>query len=95
MAVRHTKGIHCIHIHGWNTVLWCLQCRNHLHNTIENPVADWADADFERYERQRDTELAHAVLAAMERGEIPISPLMADFDLTNVFESRVPEPSPN
>jgi hypothetical protein len=31
----------------------------------------------------------------MERGEIPIPPLLADFDLTNVFVSRIPEPSPN
>ena len=39
--------------------------------------------------------LAYAVLVAMEAGEIPISPLLADFDLTNVFEPARSAPSEN
>jgi hypothetical protein len=97
-AVRHGKGIHCIHTYGWQIVHWCQCCRNHLHNTAgdEKPVSTWARTDFEAYERERDINLAYALLSAMADGEIPIAPLLADaFDLTNVFEARVPEPSAN
>jgi hypothetical protein len=45
------------------------------------------------YEQQADIDLAHAVLAAMEQGEIPTSPLLADFDL--VRRADLTEPSAN
>ncbi len=96
-AIRHGTGIHCLHSHGWQTVLWCEQCRNHLHASApdDRPVSNWSQADFDAYERDRDLCLAYSVLNAMESGEIPISSLLADFDLTNAFEPRVPAPSEN
>ena len=42
------------------------------------------------YERESDVALAHAALVAMEGGEIPISPLLAEFDLSLAFVERVP-----
>ena len=89
-AIRHPDHIHCIHIYKWNEHLWCRACRNHWHATRDD-----ANPNFEGYERDQDLVLAHAVLVAMEAGEIPISPLLAEFDLGTAFVDRMPEPSSN
>jgi hypothetical protein len=47
------------------------------------------------YERESDVALAHAALVAMENGEIPISPLLAEFDLSFVFVERMPPVQPS
>jgi hypothetical protein len=47
------------------------------------------------YERESDVALAHAALVAMEGGEIPISPLLAEFDLGLAFTDRMPQASTN
>ena len=87
-AIHHHAGIRCIHIHGWETARWCHGCRLHWHHA--------SDEDFtqEEYERESDVGLAHAVLTRMEGGEIPLSPLLAEFDLGFVFEPRM-APGPN
>jgi len=78
--------VHCIHIYGWNTSAWCIPCRNHWRNTC-------SQLDCRNYEQQADTALAHAILIAMEDGEIPTSPLLADFDFTRLAE--LADPSAN
>ena len=97
-ALHHAKGIRCIHIHGWNVNKWCPRCR---HRWDASSLEGLTAAD---YERESDVALAHAALVAMEAGEIPISPLLADFDLATVFvelashptatESPIPSPGP-
>jgi hypothetical protein len=87
-ALHHAKGIRCIHLHGWRTVKWCPRCRAH-----------WDDSTAEGltvrdYERESDLALAHAALVAIESGEIPISPLLSEFDLGMAFMERV-SPQPN
>ena len=79
-ALRHTKGIRCIHIHGWMVNKWCPRCRARW----DDSAADGLSAAD--YERESDVALAHAALVAMEHGEIPISPLLAEFDLGTVFD---------
>jgi hypothetical protein len=85
-ALYHHKGIRCIHIHGWNTGKWCPRCR-----------LRWEDSRMSasEYERESDVALAHAALVAMEGGEIPISPLLAEFDLGLAFTDRMPQASTN
>jgi hypothetical protein len=79
-ALHHGKGIRCIHIHGWNANHWCPRCRADWHNsTLTN----------RDYERESDMALAHAALVAMEMGEIAISPLLAEFDLSLAFVERI------
>ncbi len=88
LAVEHGKGIRCIHMHGWNTDQWCQRCRNHWHATRDEGISP---AD---YERESDISVAHAALVAMENGTIPISPLLAEFDLGMAFMERI-SPQPN
>ena len=88
-ALHHKKGIRCIHIHGWLVQKWCPQCRARWN---ESAAEGFTERD---YERESDVALAHAALVAMEGGEIPISPLLADFDLGQTFEQRMPLPKPH
>ena len=88
IALHHAKGIRCIHIHGWRVQKWCPGCKKR-----------WDDSSSEGftavdYERESDVALVHAALVAMEAGEIPITPLLAEFDLAMAFTDRI-APQPN
>lgn len=87
-TMHHGHGIRCIHFHGWDTNSWCLMCRNHWHHSADDGLS------VAEYERESDIALTHAALVAVERGEIPISPLLAEFDLGMAFMERV-APQPN
>jgi hypothetical protein len=82
-ALHHAKGIRCIHIHGWRTAKWCPRCRARW----DASAAEGLTASD--YERESDVALAHATLVAMESGEIPISPLLSEFDLGMTFVERI------
>jgi hypothetical protein len=87
-ALHHSRGVRCIHFHGWDTHKWCLSCRNHWHHSADDGLS------ASDYERESDVALTHAALVAIEAGAIPISPLLAEFDLGMAFMDRV-APQPN
>ena len=88
-ALHHKKGISCIHIHGWIVNKWCPGCRSRW----DKSAVDGLTA--REFEQQCDLGLVHAALVAVEGGEIPLSPLLADFDLALVFSERMPPPAPS
>jgi hypothetical protein len=86
MKIRHPEQVHCLHLHGWNTAAWCQPCRNHWLNSC-------GQLECRTYEQAADVTLAHAILASMEDGEIPPSPLLAEFDFVHLADML--EPSAN
>ena len=86
-ALHHAKGIHCIHIYGLNVNKWCHRCRQRWDDSAAEGLSE------RDYERESDVALAHAALVAMEGGEIPLSPLLAEFDLGPTFLERMPSPN--
>jgi hypothetical protein len=87
-ALHHAKGIRCVHIHGWITNKWCPRCRARWNESAAEGLT------VSEYEKESDVALAYAALVAIETGEIPISPLLAEFDLGMAFMERV-APQPN
>jgi len=84
--VRHPQHVHCIHIHGWNTSLWCRECRWHRASSDQLTDRD--------YEQLADAFLARAVMIAMNNGEIEVTDqVLADFDFVRLAE--LAEPSRN
>jgi len=78
--------VNCIHIHGWNTSLWCRECRFHRANSPE-----LTDRDYEQF---ADGILARAVLLAMNEGDIEVADaILADFDFVRLADMA--EPSRN
>jgi len=86
VSIRHPQHVHCLHLHAWNTSLWCRECRYHWMNSC-------GQLECRTYEQLADTTLAHAILVAMEEGSINPSPLLADFDFVRIAE--LAEPSRN
>ena len=86
---------HPLHSHPWMELRSVVPgCRNHWH--VPRPTSPTEGP------RRPGTVRARAgprpcprVLVAMEAGEIPISPLLAEFDLGTAFADRMPEPSGN
>lgn len=93
--IRHGKGIHCLHIFGWDTDSWCPGCTNHWHHTFEEASERGTPGARAAYQNNADVTLAYNVLTALEAGEIPISPLLADFDLSLAFVERMPTSQPS
>jgi len=83
VKIRHPEHINWIHIYGWNTSAWCRPCLYHWLNTC-------GELDSRDYEAEADRSLAHAILTAMEEGEIPVSPLLADFDFVRIADLATP-----
>ncbi len=86
MKIRHPRHVSCVHMHGWNTIAWCRECRNHRANSPELNDRD--------YEQLADGILARAVLLAMNDGDIEVADaILADFDFVRLAD--IAQPSPN
>jgi hypothetical protein len=75
--IRHRRGLHCIHIHGWSVNEWCSQCHKALME-FQAPFGEEPRLAFERYV---DAMLAIYVCHDMEGGLIPIPAVVASLGL--------------
>src|SRR5262249_4167443 len=100
--VSHPHGIHCLHIHRWDIPRWCATCRRSFEQfegvegqpTPGEPTPETRAAWMRLFEKYVDTSLAYAVLADIERGELPLPP---SFDVEDLrpLPDWVREPSEN
>jgi hypothetical protein len=65
--LKHPHGIHCLHVLGWETGLWCRACFDHWEEHCGNHRCD-------KYEKTADQYLAQCVVLDMEDGTLAISP---------------------
>jgi hypothetical protein len=80
----HPHGLHCLYFHGFHLHRWCIECRRSFEQFegVEGEPRPPAESDLpEVYEAWKslfrkyvDAVLAYAVLAEIERGELPCPP---------------------
>jgi hypothetical protein len=87
--LKHPHGIHCLHVLGWETGLWCRACFDHWEEHCGNHRCD-------KYEKTADQYLAQCVVLDMEDGTLAIPPAILSLDLSDLGLPHLPpEPSAN
>jgi hypothetical protein len=87
--MRHSHGIHCLHVYGWDIRRWCGVCHNHWEGHC-------GQAGCKKYATLADELLVRGVLLSMESGALPLDPMMLAIDLSDLGVSQPSrEPSAN